>query len=212
MQDLPPSSPSERSHQGGVARFASVVTLLTFAPVLAVPVFYFLVELLAPRAEVARDLLTALLFGGLLPILVVVVWSRLRGQELDFPIRETRTVLLPSVAVIYVLGAIALSLLAAPFWVVLLMAGYAGNTALVALLNFRWKVSVHTTGVAGPASFLLFLSLPASLLLFALLPLVGWSRWRLQRHSLAELATGACLGVLASVGQVLISLHVGVPV
>ncbi len=212
MPDLPPPSPSAPRHGGGAARFASAVTLLTFAPVLAVPVFYFLVELQAPGAELTGDLLTALLFGGLLPILVVVAWSRLRGQELDFPVRESRKVLLPSVAAIYVLGAIALSLLAAPFWVVLLMAGYAGNTALVALLNFRWKVSVHTTGVAGPASFLLFLSLSASLLLFALLPLVGWSRWRLQRHSLAELVTGACLGALASMGQVLISLHVGVPV
>ena len=203
---------SKEPSDGQLETFAKAISAVTFAPVLSVPAFVVLLVDFAPRALLLLGLVLSLLFGAFLPIGVVVGWSRVRGKELDFPDRETRAAPLAAVAVVYAVGWGVLMASGATFWVVVLMAAYAVNTGLVTLATLRWKVSVHTTGVMGPASLLaLVLGLPGALL-GLLLPLVAWSRWRLRRHTPAELIAGAGIGLVSTVAQVALSVKLGFPV
>lgn len=70
------------------------------------------------------------------------------------------------------------------------------QAALMLTITLRWKISQHgaMSAWAGRLGWLL-LDSPLALLL---LPLVVWSRIRLGRHTMAEAAAGALLGLFIS--------------
>ena len=64
----------------------------------------------------------------------------------------------------------------------------------------RWiKLSLHMASLAFAGISLLPLWWPAGILALALLPLLGWSRLRMARHTLAEALGGTALGMLAGI-------------
>jgi hypothetical protein len=72
--------------------------------------------------------------------------------------------------------------------------GTLGMLALCALLT-RWiKLSLHMAAAALAATTLLHIGSPAGWPLAAVLPVLGWSRVALGRHSLAEVALGLAIG------------------
>jgi len=69
----------------------------------------------------------------------------------------------------------------------------------VTLINFFWKISVHTAGItAGALAFNLLLS--QSALLYLLIPLVAWSRREERKHTLAQILGGISLGAVVAFG------------
>ncbi len=79
-----------------------------------------------------------------------------------------------------------------------LSVAYVGVTSAVTIGNFSTKVSSHSAGVAGPllAVTLVYgvLALPS----FLLLPLVFWSRLKLNAHSFTQLTLGAIIGMIVT--------------
>jgi len=81
----------------------------------------------------------------------------------------------------------------APISISNLAIGLSAQMALLALLTMRWKVSYHAAASIGLV--LVSRSLGNSSLTLALLALavsVGWARFYQGRHTLAQLAVGAC--------------------
>jgi membrane-associated phospholipid phosphatase len=116
-------------------------------------------------------------------------------ESADILVREQRLNPLLVGALSYGLGFVALYLLDAPPLVQGLMFCYATNTLLVVLITRWWKVSVHTTAAGGPlVPFIFQFGLLAAPFLI-LVPLVGWSRVVLERHTLAQVLVGACIGL-----------------
>ncbi|PON11728.1 hypothetical protein C2W62_43300 [Candidatus Entotheonella serta] len=66
---------------------------------------------------------------------------------------------------------------------------------LVFLITLYWKISVHSAGIAGVATFF---SSALGFPLIALAPvlLVGWSRVHLGRHTVGQVFAGGMLGGL----------------
>jgi membrane-associated phospholipid phosphatase len=138
----------------------------------------------------------ALLFSvGL--VVGYIFWLRRRGviESVDILVREQRLNPLLVGATSYFLGFIALTLLDAPPLVQGLMFCYATNTLLVVLITRWWKVSVHTTAAGGPLVPFVFQLGASALPLLLLVPLVGWSRVALGRHTLAQVLVGGLVGV-----------------
>jgi membrane-associated phospholipid phosphatase len=66
---------------------------------------------------------------------------------------------------------------------------------LVFLITLYWKISVHSAGIAGVATF--FSSVIGfPLIVFAPVLLVGWSRVYLGRHTVGQVCAGGVLGGL----------------
>lgn len=76
-----------------------------------------------------------------------------------------------------------------------------GMLAVVALLcvagiaNRRIKLSLHMASLAFAGVALLPLVPPAGIVAIALLPLLGWARLRMARHTLPEVVGGTLLGL-----------------
>jgi membrane-associated phospholipid phosphatase len=88
------------------------------------------------------------------------------------------------------------------------MFGYFAGTLCLFFINLYWKISIHTMGIAGPTTVLIFVFGYWGALLGLLLPPVIWSRVYLKKHTAAQAITGAILGfVLTAVALSLLLLY-----
>jgi|GEM_PF-204564 len=169
----------------------------------------------APAAEVAWVVAVALVFFCAIP-LGYLVWLVRRGGAESIEIRQREERLRPFLAGIasYAVGVAVLAATgqtALPLLIALALL-FPLNTALVLLVNLRFKISIHMTGLAGFVSILLFAALLVSdglppregsalrvatvAPLLALIPLLMWARVRVGAHTPAEVAAGAAFGLV----------------
>jgi membrane-associated phospholipid phosphatase len=59
-----------------------------------------------------------------------------------------------------------------------------------------WKISIHASSLAGAATLLTALYGAMMLPAFLLLPLVGWSRVVLGRHTVAQVVVGSLVSIV----------------
>jgi len=186
---------------------ASVVTLV-FNPAV-VAAFTFLI-LLYPQ-YIASPLLVgiSLTFGTFVPLVMMYLLSK-RGLISDFYVSEKEERAKPFAGAIssYLVGSLALLLLRAPTIITALMLSYAGNTLVMMLITLRWKISIHASGITGPATALIYgLGTWASIFFVLLVP-VGWARIRLKAHTPTQMLAGALVTIAATWVQLRIYLAV----
>ena len=148
----------------------------------------------------------ALIAGGLLFFLVLIpqalaLWMARTERVTDkFIVRREQRHLFYGLSAGSFLVGIAFAWIAQASWEVRFSSAYAlGILAVVAVINLRLKISVHSlaasfTALCAP----IVLGYPAAA--FALVPAalcVPWARVRHGRHSLLEAGSGFLLGLLA---------------
>lgn len=181
--------------RGMIEELAEGISLLMNAPIFAF--ITFLLLLLSSRtANFLQILTTVLLFGTIGPLVLVYILSK-RGIIPDYYAseRETRTIPFFGAALSYLLGALILSSLVAPIIVVALMLCYGVNTFVMMLINLKWKISIHASGITGPATFLFYTFGMIAIPFFLLVLPVGWARLRLRAHTPAQILAGALLTI-----------------
>lgn len=77
---------------------------------------------------------------------------------------------------------------------------YALSAGALAAITaaFRWKISVHTAGIAGPTTALVYALGPEYTPLFLLLVPVAWARYELKAHTIGQLAAGALVAAVVT--------------
>jgi hypothetical protein len=142
------------------------------------------------------------LFCVLLPFLYLVyLKSRNMVESLDIPVRGQRTgpYLLASVS--YAVGLALLVWYGAPWPIVALLVCYLGNTLFVVMVNFFWKISAHAMGVGAVITGFGIAISPFYFFGVLLLPLVSWSRIKLDVHSRGQVIAGSILSVILTAAQ-----------
>lgn len=142
-----------------------------------------------------------------LPVLFILLGVR-QGKAQDLDLRDRLQRPLP-LLVALVCSAAAAALV----WgvegprnlFVTLLAGLVPGVALT-LITLWWKISFHTAATAGATIVLWWLLGPWALAGLVLVALVGWSRVVLGRHTPAQVAAGALVGLC---GSLIVVLTVG---
>ena len=149
------------------------------------------------------------LFYCIIPGVVLIA---LRGagyiSELYPADRSQRAPLLLLGAGCYLLGIPVLGIFGAPGIMLGAGAVFCGNALLVWQINRRWKISIHAVGASAGIAILISGGGIGLWPLVLALPVVGWSRWALQSHTLGQLASGAVLGSCSSYGTLVALRHV----
>lgn len=178
-------------------RLARIVSVATHAPFLSAVLFALLNVTDGGPADWLVWTAVTLLTATVLPLAIVQHYSvRYGNTDGDVARREDRALPLLGGILSYILGAALLVLLDAPEVSAVSMASYACSTVLVLLISTRWKISIHATGAAGPATALTMVYWPWGLAFFALVPLVAWSRYVRRKHTPLQLAGGAVFGTV----------------
>ena len=84
------------------------------------------------------------------------MYAFVKIKGISYDNRESRLLPLLSVAAVYFTGALVVHEMAAPINTTILMFCYGTNTLMIYLINLKWKISVHSMGVAGPTTALVF--------------------------------------------------------
>jgi len=137
--------------------------------------------------------------------LAYLVWLLRRGQitDLDVQLREQRLrpMLFTSACGI---GAWLLLLIgAAPRPLIVLGGALLVETLIIFVITLRWKISVHCAAAAGAAT-LVWSLIGTPLPLIVGVPLIAWSRLRLQRHTLAQVVAGSVVGMAIFLGAFMV--------
>ena len=196
MDNLHGGSISKREQEHNTVFFAGLahwISAVGFAPVLSIPAFAIIVLTGGPvQSGVTPVLFVSILFGFLFPSIAMYAFVKIKGISYDN--RESRLLPLLSVAVVYFIGALIVHEMAAPINTTILMFCYGTNTLMIYLISLKWKISVHSMGVAGPTTALVF-ALGALGGLFGLIMLpVVWSRVYMRKHTPGQVAAGGLLG------------------
>jgi membrane-associated phospholipid phosphatase len=129
-----------------------------------------------------------------------LLWLFRRGlvSDLDVQQREERARPLAFTLAAMLTAVVTLGLASAPPVLLAVTGAQLAQTALVLIITLRWKISVHGAAVAACVALLLYVVGHQAALALLALPLVGWSRVRLHRHTPAQTVAGALLGGLVT--------------
>ena len=141
----------------------------------------------------------AVFFAAGLPYLALLAGVR-RGRFDDRQVRARaqRPALLAFTLASVVAGLVALQVLQAPRDLFALMAAMVAGMAITLLVSNFWKISIHTSCVAGVIASLALLVDARAWWLSPLVVLTGWSRTLLRDHSSAQVAIGTLVGAVVA--------------
>ncbi len=139
------------------------------------------------------------LFCAALPLACLLV-LRFRGKIFDFLLRDRRQRTGPLLAglICYAAGTAALFATGARRMVVVLMGCHAVLAALSALINLRWKISLHAVGACGALVALYYCMGHRAAYLSPVAAAVVWARLRLEAHTPVQVLAGAGLGAFVT--------------
>jgi len=177
-------------------KLATVISAALNAPLIAILTFIPLILSQQPP-NAPMLILIATIFGAILPLSSTYYLVR-RGiiPDIYASVRETRTEPLLWAMASYLLGVTVLLYFNAPLAVTALMACYFGNAVIMLTITLRWKISIHTVGVSGPITALVFQLGAKMIPLFFILFPVAWARVELKAHNKRQVAAGAILSGL----------------
>ena len=136
-----------------------------------------------------------------------LLWLFRRGvvSDLDVQQREERARPLAATLAAMLTAVVILGLASAPPALLAVTGAQFAQTAVVLIITLRWKISVHGAAVAACVALLIYVfGRQAGPALLAL-PLVGWSRVHLHRHTPAQTVAGATLGGLVTWGALVLT-------
>jgi len=186
---------------GKTESLAKAVTLLMNAPLLAVATFVY-IYLTDPTRPTPSVLLTTIFFSGVLPVSIIFIQRR-SGIVTEMMVNERDERTKPFIGAIssYFLGLLSLAYLKAPVAIVYLMACYLVNSLFMMIVTLRYKISIHASGVAGPATFLVHQYGVGLWPLTLVMVVVGWARLELRMHTVGQVAWGVLVTVLLTLTQ-----------
>lgn len=141
--------------------------------------------------------------AGLMPLLVLppigyLLWLVRQGTLADIymPERETR---LRPLTFIMVWALVCLMLARrweAPLVVEFFVVAAIVLTGILSLVTLFWKISFHGATISAAATATLMVAGSSAWPMMLLVPLVGWARVRLKRHTLRQVVYGSLIGAL----------------
>lgn len=106
-----------------------------------------------------------------------------------------------AISLCYLFGIIVLLLINAPMNLIALLACYLVTSGVMMVINQFWKISIHASGISGPATFLAH-QLGASMIPFVLLILpISWARLKLKAHDIYQVTAGSMLAIVLTYVQ-----------
>ncbi len=141
----------------------------------------------------------AFLFAIVIPA-GFILWKLEKKEIKDLHLSEhaERKVPFLVTAISAAVGALALFAISAAKPVVVMMAAYAVNAMMVAILTLYWKVSIHTALYSSVITVIVILMGGRFAWLYLILIPLSWSRIYRHRHTLTQVIGGALMAFVST--------------
>jgi membrane-associated phospholipid phosphatase len=173
---------------------ATAVTQLLSPPLTALAALI-VAALLAP-AQVAWNMVAVPFFWSIFLPTGYVIVQYIRGGISDLHMNKREERFWPMI--FSVLGAavgwLILFIQDAPLTLLVVMTTHVLLSIAMLVITSWWKISMHSASIGTLAVFVMLFTGRAALPALLLVPLVGWARVYLRRHTTAQTIAGAFLG------------------
>lgn len=190
-------------------KVAKWVSTITNAPIICIPAFIILcwVFLADDPFKFAVVEIICLIFTSVASMAIILIWAKKLNTDKDISNREDRPVPLIVGSVSYFIGFLVLLFINAPPIITYLLLCYTCNTLIVMIISTKWKISIHTTGLIGPASALILVLGKWGIILGLLLPIVIWSRVTLKKHTMAQAVVGGLNAYFLTIAEIFLFIY-----
>ena len=195
-------------------KIAKIISDITNPPIICIPLFLIMSVVLSFENgvfNVSKFIvleLISLVFSSALPMAIILIWAKKLGTDKDISNRTDRFVPLIVGVISYFIGFLVSYAVDLSNFMTILLLCYSVNTMIVMIITFKWKISVHTTGLSGPVGALILLLGPIGALFGILYPILIWSRVLLKKHTLAQAICGAVQGFFLTIFEMYLFLNV----
>lgn len=186
-------------------KIAKTISTITNPPIVCIPLFMIICLVLSFENGlfnfnkfIVLELIS-LVFASILPMAIIVYWAKKINTDGDISNRQDRFVPLVVGIISYFIGFIVSLVLGVDNFLTALLLCYSINTGVVLLITFKWKISIHTTGLSGPVGALILLLGPIGAVFGIIYPMLIWSRVILNKHTLAQAITGGVQGFFLTI-------------
>ncbi|MDD6777129.1 MAG: hypothetical protein PUD86_07525 [Methanobacteriaceae archaeon] len=186
-------------------KIAKTISTITNPPIVCIPLFMIICLVLSFENGlfnfnkfIVLELIS-LVFASILPMAIIVYWAKKLNTDGDISNRQDRFVPLVVEIISYFIGFIVSLVLGVDNFLTALLLCYSINTGVVLLITFKWKISIHTTGLSGPVGALILLLGPIGAVFGIIYPMLIWSRVILNKHTLAQAITGGVQGFFLTI-------------
>jgi membrane-associated phospholipid phosphatase len=186
-----------RAHDEAIARWVSNVLS---PPVVATFLAVGFVNFITPEPGMLWHWLLLALPLAALPPLAYVVWLVRRGElaDIHMPHRQARLKPLGVMMVWLLICIVLLHSWGAPRALDLFLMAALFQIGVLSLVTFFWQISFHSATISAAAATAVAIGgttmWPITITL--LVPLVGWSRVRLRRHTFRQVTAGCLVGTI----------------
>lgn len=181
-------------------KFARIVSYIFDGSYISIPIFLLICFIVTGNAFATLKWASlCILFGLLIPNLYVLFLLRSnRIDDIHVPNREDRIKPLIVTNVSYILGYIVLYMFGAPLFLRSMFVIYVVSTLILTVITFFWKISFHTSWITFVVITFCVLLGRKALFLLALIPLVGWTRVKVERHTTMQVIMGSIVSAVTS--------------
>jgi len=151
-------------------------------------------------ASVADGVKWSLILIGvtILPVFLVILYlvhtDKITG--IFIRIRRQRNQVYVLATLCTVAGCLVLYFLEAPLLLVAAIVATLSSVVVFMVINFQWKISLHTAFAAGSATVLTLVYGAAGALAAIMVPPIAWSRIELEQHTVWQAVVGALLAAV----------------
>ena len=143
------------------------------------------------------NMLLAIFLISILPPIAVVYYVKKKKIDIDIFERKYRTIPYIIAILSFALAVAAFAYLKDSLMFAVALA-YLNVTIAMVVINLKWKISAHCSGIAGVATDAAYVIGPLAYPLFILVPFVAFVRHKLNVHDIWQLVMGAIVAIIIS--------------
>lgn len=183
-----------------INRAAKIISYIFDGSFISIPIILIIcLMVIDNKVEAISWAFICLLFGTVIPYLYICFLFRKKEiKDMHIPTREDRTkpLLLSCASYAACLGV--LYVLDAPLFLKSLFMVIAASTIIYTIITYFWKISLHSSWITFIVITFNILFGRWMLLMVPLIPVVGWARVRIKKHTVNQVLFGAGISGLTS--------------
>lgn len=179
-------------------KFAKTLSYVFDGSFISIPVFIIICLKLEDNIFLALGwAILCLIFATIIPFLFIFILYRKKlVYDLHLPKKENRIKPLIIAIISYIMGFFILYVLGAPLFLKAIFAISLTNAIILTTITYFWKISFHTSWITITSISFYVLFGKWMLLLLLLIPLIGWARVKIKRHTIMQVIMGAVISAI----------------
>jgi len=182
-------------------KVAKVISYIFDGSVISIPVFLVIcLMIIDNKFEAVVWAFVCLLFGTIIPYLYISLLYRNKEiNDMHIPNKEDRLKPMLVSFASYTICLVILYILDGPLFLKSIFAVSVASTIIFTVITYFWKISLHISWITFVVITFNILFGKWMLLMVPLIPMIGWARIRIKKHTVNQVIFGVGVSTITSV-------------